>query len=203
MFKICKILSAIFSPLLIPTYAMIMAMYISILGILPESAKWGTIGIIFLITAVFPAIGIFALYKTGVVSDAGLNYRTERTIPYITVVLCYAASAFFLFRAGAPDWLPMFFVGGGTATVINIIVNRWWKISAHAAAMGGMTAMLFRIAYMHQAIVGMEFWLSAAILATGLVMTARVYMQRHTLMQVLTGAANGFVCVWLMSGIHL
>lgn len=198
MFKFCKIISAIFSPLLVPTYAMILATHLSILSILPAGALWETVGVVFLITAFIPAVGIMTLYRTGVVSDTGLNNRTERTIPYIIVVLCYAACAFFLFRAGAPEWLPMFFAGAACATVINIIVNRWWKISAHAAAMGGLVAMLFRITDFHQAIVTMDVWLSAAILLTGLVMSARVYMQRHTLLQVLAGAANGFLCVWFI-----
>ncbi|MCM1163912.1 MAG: hypothetical protein NC339_06670 [Muribaculaceae bacterium] len=199
MFKLCRILSAIFSPLLVPTYAMVLASYLSILCILPTRVLWTTIAIIFLITCLAPALSILVLHKAGLVSDTGLNQRTERTVPYLIVLLCYAGCALFLYKASAPDWLPMFFVGASVATVINIVVNRWWKISAHAAAMGGVVAMLFRIAALHQSVVSLNWWISGAILCTGIVMTARVYMQRHTLWQVLTGVANGFIWVWLLS----
>ncbi|MCM1522542.1 MAG: hypothetical protein NC039_07815 [Muribaculaceae bacterium] len=203
MYKICRIISAILSPLLVPTYAMVMASYLTILRILPSATLWTTTGIIFLITAFLPAVGILILHKTGIVSDTGLNNRTERTIPYVIVLICYLASVIFLHNAKAPDWLPMFFAGAAGATVVNIIVNRWWKISAHSAAMGGMVAMLFRIAAIHQAIVNLNVWISATIIATGILMTARVYMERHTLMQVLAGAANGFLWVWFLSGMKI
>ena len=80
-----------------------------------------------------------------------------------------------------------------------MIVNRWWKISAHAAALGGIVALLFRIVASHYALFNMNVWLSGAIIVTGMVMTARVYLGRHTLWQVLAGCANGFLCVYLLS----
>lgn len=198
MYKISKILSAIFSPLLMPTYSMVLAINLSILSLLPTAVQWTSIGVVFLFTCIVPVAAIYALYKAGVVSDLGLNIRTERPIPYLIVTLSYGASAWFLFRANAPEWLPMFFLGAGVATVINTIVNRWWKISAHAAGLGGCVAMLFKMAQLHQAVVSLDWWISGAIIATGMVMTARVYMKRHTLMQVLAGCANGFLCVWLI-----
>nr|WP_303274263.1 phosphatase PAP2 family protein [uncultured Duncaniella sp.] len=48
----------------------------------------------------------------------------------------------------------------------------------------------------------MNVWLSGVIIVAGLVMTARVYLSRHTLWQVLAGCANGFLCVYLMSMIN-
>ncbi len=114
-------------------------------------------------------------------------------------MLCYLGAGLFLYRAGLPLWIDMFFAGGALAAVVNIIVNRWWKISAHGAAMGGLVALMFRMMTSGYAIFNLEIWVSAAIIATGLVMTARVYLGRHTLMQVLAGCANGFICVWLLS----
>lgn len=201
IYKSARLISAIFSPLLIPTYAMALAVWLSVLAILPLSLKLGLTGIVFLITAGIPAVGIMTLLRTGHVSDAGLNNRKERTVPYIIVTACYFVCALFLFRAGAPQWIPLFFIGAGVASVISIVVNRWWKISAHAAAMGGLVAMLLRMVSLGQSIYPMEWWITGAILATGLVMSARVYMHRHTLGQVIAGAANGILCVWLISGI--
>ena len=88
------------------------------------------------------------------------------------------------------------------ACVINIIVNRWWKISAHAAGMGGLVALMFRIIASHYALYNLNVWLSVMIIVAGMVMTSRVYLKRHTLWQVLAGFANGFICVYLLSMIH-
>ena len=202
MKKISEILSAVFSPLLVPTYGMVLAAFLTILRMLPSNLLWTAIGITFVITCLVPVSAIVALYRSGVIKDPALNNRTERFIPYGVVVLCYLGCGFFFYKASAPFWLPMFFAGGALATVISTVVNCWWKISAHAAAMGGLVALVFRIVASHYALFNMNVWLSGVIIVAGLVMTARVYLRRHTLWQVLAGCANGFLCVYLMSMIN-
>lgn len=201
MYKFCKTISAIFSPLLVPTWAMILVSNLSVLSILPGRSLWATIGVVFLITAIIPAVGILTLQRVGVVTDPGLNNRSERSYPYMIVMLCYGVCAYFLSHAGAPAWLPLFFLGALAASFINLVVNRWWKISAHAAAMAGLIVMLFRLVAVHQNIVSLDGWITGAVLATGLVMTARIYMGRHTLLQVLAGALNGALCVLIISSL--
>lgn len=202
MKKFSEIISAVFSPLIVPTYGMMLAAFLTILRFLPSNLLWTAIGITFVITCLVPVAAIIALYKTGVIKDAALNERTERYLPYGVVILCYLGCGFFFYKASAPLWLPMFFVGAACATLINTIVNRWWKISAHAAAMGGLVALMFRVVASHYALFNMNTWISATILMAGIVMTARVYLERHTLWQVLAGCANGFICVYLLSMIH-
>ncbi|WP_289874748.1 phosphatase PAP2 family protein [Duncaniella muris] len=199
MKRISEILSVLFSPLLVPTYGMILAAFLTILRYLPVNLLCTAVGITFVITCLIPVSIIMALFRSGMVSDPGLNERKERYLPYGAVVLCYLGCGFFFFKASAPLWLPMFFAGAALATVINVAVNYWWKISAHAAAMGGLVALLFRIVASHYALYNMNLWLSAVIILAGAVMTARVYLGRHTLRQVLAGCANGFICVYLMS----
>lgn len=131
MYKISRILSSVFSPILLPTYAMILIGQVSVMHFLSAKTLWIVIGVVFLLTAVLPAVSIFTLYKLGMVSDPGLNVRTERTIPYLTVVASYLVCGYFLQRSGAPEWLPMFFYGGALASLVSTVVNRWWKISAH------------------------------------------------------------------------
>lgn len=199
MKRISEILSVLFSPLLVPTYGMIMAAFLTILRYLPVNLLCTAVGITFVITCLIPVSIIMALFRSGMVSDPGLNERKERYLPYGAVVLCYLGCGFFFFKASAPLWLPMFFAGAALATVINVAVNYWWKISAHAAAMGGLVALLFRIVASHYSLYNMNLWLSTVIILAGAVMTARVYLGRHTLRQVLAGCANGFICVYLMS----
>lgn len=203
MKRVSQILSYIFSPLLVPTYGMILASFLSVLSVLSARVLCTTVAITFVITCVIPACGIMAMYKTGFLTDPGVNVRTERSLPYALTILCYVGCCFFLYRAGAPSWLTMFYAGGGAAALINAVVNLKWKISAHAAAMGGLVAMLFRIAAMHQSVVDLNIWKSAVVVLAGAVMTARVYLQRHTLMQVLAGCANGFLCVWLLTMFYI
>lgn len=204
MKKFSQIISAVFSPIIVPSYAVMLALWCSRLTYLPPIVKWHVILLVFCITAVVPLAGIICLKKLGVVSDTGLNKRTERTLPYVITGLAYAACAIYLLRANAPGWLWLFMAGATLATIISAVVNRWWKISAHMAAMGGLVAMMFRILDIGMAAPGVPFMLFTIliVIAAGAVGTARIYLDRHTLLQVIAGTANGFLCVFLLSAIH-
>ena len=65
--------------------------------------------------------------------------------------------------------------------------------------MAGLVALVARLSVDRLAIVDMDWWISGVVLATGLVMSARVFLERHTLWQVIAGAANGFACVYLIT----
>lgn len=202
MRRISNILSILFLPLFVPAYGMALTAFLTIMAFLPSSLLWYAIVITFVTTGLLPMLVIFGLMKSGLVSDPDITKRTERLVPYMVVVFCYLVCGFFFYKANAPMWICMFFVGAAVATLINIIVNRWWKISAHGAAMGGLTALLVRIMVSHYNIVDMDVLLSAVVILSGLVLSARVFLKRHTLGQVLAGYANGFICVFFMSMIR-
>ena len=46
---------------------------------------------------------------------------------------------------------------------------------------------------------GLVWWITGALLCAGLLGSARIWLGRHTLMQVLAGSAVGFLCVWGLS----
>lgn len=198
MNRLSHILSAVFTPLLAPTYGVGLALLVSPLRWLPLGTRWVTLGVAFALTCFLPMVGIMLLHRMGLVTDPRLSERTERTIPYFMALGGYAAAALFFFRAGAPGWLPWFVVGGGVAVGVSIAVNRWWKISAHAAGVGGLVALAFRLSQEH-AVVDMNLWLTFMVLVAGAVMSARVLLGCHTLGQVLAGFANGVACVYLIT----
>lgn len=88
--------------------------------------------------------------------------------------------------------------------VIDVIVNRWWKISAHGSATGGVIALCFRIMNLGAEVNGetMQWVTIGVIIVAGLVGTARLLLERHTLGQVLGGNANGFLCVYFITAIN-
>ena len=102
MKRISQLLSLLFSPLLVPTYGMMLASFLSVLAILPHRVLWTTVAITFVITCVLPLTVILALYKSGMVKDPGLNERGERFIPYGVAMLCYLGCAFFSVSCSRP-----------------------------------------------------------------------------------------------------
>ena len=199
MIKIAHIVSWVLSPLLIPSYGMIMAFWLTGLDVLPTGLRLQVTAIVWALTCLMPMLAIMALWCLRVVTSPGLNNRRERPIPYVLTVVCYLATAYYLYVIHAPQWLWMFMVAGACAAAVSFIVNFRWKISAHMAAAAGLLAMAFRIAADKVAVVDMWPVITVAILLLGLLGTSRIVLKCHTLGQVLAGTANGFLWVYLLT----
>ncbi len=189
-------------PLLMPVYAMIFAFTLSVLSFTSTSVKVSMTLIVAGINTALPMLLILLLKFFGLVKDPGLNSRTERFIPYAVSIVGLGLTAWFLSSRGAPIWLVMFFLGGAAAGIVNLAINFRWKISAHAAGAAGVLALLVKIAHEGLPITGSFAWLAIWAALTGLLGSARIYQDRHTLMQVLAGYAVGFAGVYLMMMIH-
>lgn len=192
------IISWVLVPLLMPVFGILFIFRLSILDVIPANLQTAVTFVIAGINFFAPMLLIFLLKLLGVVQDVGLNGQKERAIPYVITALCYGASAWFVASRGAPVWVAMFFCGGVAASLINLAINFKWKISAHAAAIAGLVALLIRL----QRDVAVEpklfVWLLITVGAAGLLGSARVWLGRHTVWQVLAGYLVGFCSVFFM-----
>lgn len=199
---ISHFLSWIFVPLIMPVYGILFIFRLSILDVIPAGLQTAVTFVIAGINFVAPMLLILLLKLLGVVQDVGLNGQKERAIPYVITALCYGGSAWFVASRGAPVWVAMFFCGGVVASLINMAINFKWKISAHAAAIAGIVALLVRL----QRDVAVEpklfVWLLITVGCVGLLGSARLWLKRHTVWQVLAGYAVGFCSVFFMMSIH-
>lgn len=196
---ISDVLSWVLVPLLMPVYGLILAFGLSILDVAPMGMRIVFTLIVAGIDVVVPMLLIILLKKMGLIQDLGLNGRKERLIPYVITTVCYAGTAWFMAAKGAPLWLSMFFAGGGLASLINLLINFSWKISAHAAGIAGIVALLIRIQKDGSPEPELFFWLLLTIVLAGLLGSARVWLGRHTVWQVLAGYAVGFCSVFFLT----
>lgn len=199
MKTVAHIVSWILSPLLIPVYGMIIAFWLTTLNVLPVGIKVQVIAVVWAFTCIAPMLVILALWRSHMVTSPGLNNRKERPIPYILTIVCYLATAYYLYAIHAPQWLWLFMIAGAGAAFVSLVVNFRWKISAHMAAAAGLLAMVFRIAADRVAVVDMWPVVTIGIMLLGLLGTSRIVLKCHTLGQVLAGAANGFLWVYLLT----
>lgn len=194
-----NILSWLMVPLMMPVYGLILAFGLSILDVAPMGMRVVFTLIVFGIDVVLPMLLIVLLKKMKVVDDYGLNGQKERLIPYVITVVCFGATAWFMAAKGAPLWLSLFFAGGALAGLVNMLINFSWKISAHSAGIAGIVALLIRIEKDGSAEPQLFFWLLTAIVVSGLLGSARVWLGRHTVWQVLAGYAVGFCSVFFLT----
>lgn len=191
-------LSWIFVPLLMPVYGILFIFRLSILDVIPAGMQTAVTFVIAGINFFAPMLLILLLKLVGLVQDVGLNGQKERAIPYIITAICYGCSAWFVASRGAPVWVAMFFCGGVVASLINLAINFKWKISAHAAAISGIVALLIRLQRDVAVETQLFTWLLITVAAAGLLGSARVWLGRHTVWQVLAGYAVGFCSVFFL-----
>lgn len=199
---VSNLLSWVLVPLLMPVYGLMLAFGLSILDVAPMGMRIAFTLIVAGICVFVPMVLILLLKKMGMIEDVGLNGRQERLVPYIITIVCFGVTAWFMAAKGAPLWLSLFFAGGALATVICTVVNFWWKISAHAAGIAGIVALLIRIEKDASAEPELFFWLILTILLAGMLGSARVWLGRHTVWQVLAGYAVGFCSVFFLTMIR-
>ena len=170
----------------------------------------------FISTAIVPGLFIFLLVKNGAAGDIELSDRKERVVPYLIFITSILVCIFFLYKMLMPFWLlamligcpwpasGAMLIGACVALVIALCVNFAWKISAHAIGIGGLLGGIMGVARIHMI---NPYWAFIVVLiVAGLLGTSRIFLKRHTPMQVYAGFCLGFICTFvasLMSYIYL
>ena len=89
-----------------------------------------------------------------------------------------------------PFWLLAMLIGACVALVIALCINFAWKISAHAIGIGGLLGGVMGVARIHMI---NPYWAFIVVLiVAGLLGTSRIFLKRHTPMQVYAGFCLGF-----------
>jgi membrane-associated phospholipid phosphatase len=76
--------------------------------------------------------------------------------------------------------------------MICALINVWWKISTHTAAIGGVAGAL--LAYSLIFSFNPIWWFCLIMIIAGMVGTSRMILRQHSLQQVVTGFLIGFIC---------
>lgn len=192
---ISHILSWVLSPVLLPTYGIIAVFALSMLSYAPARSKWIIVGIVFGLTCLIPCIAVWILTKFGDVSDVALSRRTDRTIPYIITAASLLGCGLYLNVVGMPEWVGYFYIGAAIASIINLLINFKWKISAHSAGIGGFVAIFLVLNRYGVPPYNLWVWCIVAIALGGMLGAARVWLGRHTAMQTIAGETVGFLSV--------
>lgn len=194
---LANFLSTIFSPLLMPTYGIFLALWVSVLCLLPFGTRISVLLMCMGITCILPLIFLSVLRHFKLVRDLQVNVREQRLYPYLFAVLCFLIAAYYLYYHHSPQWLVMFMVGSAITVLLLTLINLKWKISAHAAGAGGVIALIYQIHVMGLSAFDLLWLLCLTIIVAGLVGSSRLALRRHDLWQVLAGVVLGFLCVSL------
>ena len=150
---------------------------------------------IFVMATALPFGAVLLLMRLNRVSSVMVEDRHERSLPYLIQALCLASLVFVFRRMGVANVLVMSVVGAMLAVLAAWLINRRWKISAHAIGMGGLVAFVFA---MHRSAHQPVFLpLLFAIIFAGVVGSARLQLEAHSPKQIYAGYLLGVSCMLL------
>ena len=111
-------------------------------------------------------------------------------VPYVISIICYFTCIYVMERLHMPHFMGSIVVAALTLQIVCALINVWWKISTHTAAIGGVGGALFAFAYY----LGFNpvWWLCLVFIVGGIVGTSRMILRQHTLAQVVVGFWTGF-----------
>lgn len=151
-----------------------------------EQGDWRW-ALLFGLTAVLlPSLYVAWEVYRGRISDIHLPLREERTRPaLVTVAIALVVYTIFTWWP-APPYFRMLALAYGLQAILFFLITLRWKISLHSAAAGSLTVL--GIAAFSGS--GLLFALTVPVIAW-----SRVRLERHTLMQTVTGALLGAMVV--------
>ena len=186
-----RVMSAIFTPFYLPIVGLVALFVFSYLGLLPWAYKLLVLGMVYLFTILVPTLLIHLYHRYQGWTPLQIGVKERRMVPYAVSIFCYFACYYLMTRLRIPSFMARILMAALLIQIVCAIVNVWWKISTHTAAIGGVTGALMAFS-MHFALKPM-WWTCFTLLVSGMVGSSRIILHQHALGQVLAGYGVGLL----------
>jgi membrane-associated phospholipid phosphatase len=192
--KISEIISAVFQPLLMPSLIVGFLLFV-----LPESEIAGGPNkplIFFVVVAntfVIPLAILLVMRYNKVIPSMKMEDRKDRVFPFSMISLLYMVTAYAFYVKDWMDYKLIFILFIITICLILLTsISFFWKISAHMLGVGGLLGIILAYSLILSGF-NLLYPVLGAIILTGAVGTARLYLNAHTPAQVWAGFLLGFL----------
>lgn len=199
-----QVVSVVFHPLLMLAYAFILLAKVNpyLFGctsfdrVMANTNNQVTLIHLMLFTFAIPTLAVLIMRGLNLVQTVTLKDRHDRIGPYILTGIFYMVEFMNLnYSTIMPLEIKIFMLGATIALFLAFFVNLFSKISMHTVGMGGFLAMvLISIASTSDNNGHLFLW---AILACGLVGTARLVLSAHEPSDIYGGYFIGFLAQFL------
>ena len=186
-----RVMSAIFTPFYLPIVGLVALFVFSYLGLLPWAYKLLVLGMVYLFTILVPTLLIHLYHRYQGWTPLQIGVKERRMVPYAVSIFCYFACYYLMTRLRIPSFMARILMAALLIQIVCAIVNVWWKISTHTAAIGGVTGAL--MAFSRLLAFNPVWWLCFTRLVSGMVGSSRIILHQHTLGQVLAGYGIGLL----------
>ncbi len=191
-----QIMSMIFTPFYLPLVGLVALFMFSYMALLPMSYKLHTLLAVYIFTILIPTLLIHLYRRYQGWSSTELAKKERRIVPYIISIVSYFGCFFLMEYHNTPRVISIILVAALVIQMVCALINVWWKVSTHTAAIGGVMGAL--LAYS----IGFSFnpmwWICVVLILAGMVGSARIILRQHTLSQVVAGFFIGLFCAFIV-----
>jgi len=189
--QLMQSIAIVFHPLMMPTFS-----FLLINAILPDLIRpqgWIMIPFLFITTFLIPLFGVSILRYSGSISSLSLENREERFLPFLFVTIFYCiTTVMFVVKIELNGTVSIILIATTLLLFLLMLVSLFYKISIHAAGVGGVVGFLTVLSFNHPES-GMIDVLLVSIILSGLVMSSRLYLNVHTPREILAGGILGIL----------
>ena len=187
-----RVISMVFTPFYLPTVGLVALFMFSYMSQMPWSYKFQLLTMVYLLTVVLPTVLIHFYRRHHGWSLIDLGQKERRAVPYVISILCYFLCIYLMEFLHIPHFMMSIVTAALFIQITCAMINVWWKISTHTAAIGGVAGGLFVFAEFFG--FNPVWWLSLTLILAGILGTSRMILRQHSLAQVVAGFFVGVVC---------
>ncbi len=182
----------VFTPFYLPLVGLIALFFLSYLRLYPPSYKFLVLAVVYFFTILLPTllIHLYRRYQGWTLIELG--HKERRMVPYAISILCYFACVYLMDWLHIPHFMGSIVTSALLIQIVCALINIWWKISTHTAAIGGVAGALV----VFSGLFGFNpvWWFSLVLVVAGILGTSRMILRQHSLAQVVSGFFVGVVC---------
>lgn len=193
-----RIVSILFHPLFIPTAGMILLFRLNtyINFSVPDPAKRFILVILFVNTALAPALSVFLLQRTRLIQEVVPGGRYDRLLPLLISSMFYILTYYLMRQLSLPSLVNYYIMGATMLVLVCLVISFRWRISLHMASLGGLTGFFIATSLLLQTDIA---WLiMITFLVSGFVGSARMILHHHHPMQIYGGFLTGLGVMLLL-----
>lgn len=194
--NLSRIISGIAHPMLMPLFSVFVIFHS---GTYLDFTPYQLVRAIYLIVAISTILlplSILPLLKAQrLISDYGLEKRSERVIPLIFSMAFYLLGYYMLLKFPMTRIVANLQLAAIVSIFIVMLISLKWKISLHMAGIGGFLGMILAFSINYSSSLRMVFM--GAVLLAGLLAYSRLKLNLHIPSQVYAGFGIGFCIVFV------
>ncbi len=189
-----------FHPLFVTFYTILFIFVLPIFNIqtLGSTMLLSILTLIAISTVVLPMGSMYYFMRKGIIKSYEMQNRAERTTPYIYTIIYYGITAYMLNRIDfMPILIPLVLVIPAVVIMLLLVINLKIKISAHAAGMGSLNAIIYVLMQIYY----IDLWipLLVSIVLSIIVLFSRKYLKAHSWLELIIGFVVGSGITYLFA----